>query len=148
MKVELIDKMGSDLSVVNAARVSYSKIADEMTDKDEKLIKYLVAHDHWSPFAHATIQFRIQAPIYVARQLVKHQVGLSWNEVSRRYVSYDNLKNLLNVDYIALSDLVSHKWSINNFDLCLIELSNLDNFERIGSFKQLIVYKNKLSPIL
>jgi len=89
MKVELIDKMGSDLSVVNAARVSYSKIADEMTDKDEKLIKYLVEHDHWSPFAHATIQFRIQAPIYVARQLVKHQVGLSWNEVSRRYVSYE-----------------------------------------------------------
>ena len=87
MKVERLDKMGSDLSVVNAARVSYSKVADEMTDKDEKLIKYLVAHDHWSPFAHATIQFRIQAPIYVARQLVKHQVGLSWNEVSRRYVS-------------------------------------------------------------
>ena len=89
MRVELVDKMGSDLSVVNAARVSYSKVADEMTDKDEKLIKYLVAHDHWSPFAHATIQFRIQAPIYVARQLVKHQVGLSWNEVSRRYVSYE-----------------------------------------------------------
>ena len=88
MKVELIDKMGSDLSVVNAARVSYSKVADEMTDKDEKLIKYLVEHDHWSPFAHATIQFRIQAPIYVARQLVKHQVGLAWNEVSRRYVDY------------------------------------------------------------
>ena len=87
MKVERLDKMGSDLSVVNAARVSYSKVADEMTDKDEKLIKYLVAHDHWSPFAHATAQFRIQAPIYVARQLVKHQVGLSWNEVSRRYVS-------------------------------------------------------------
>ena len=87
MKVERLDKMGSDLSVVNAARVSYSKIAEEMTDKDEKLIKYLVAHDHWSPFAHASAQFRIKAPLYVARQLVKHQVGLSWNEVSRRYVS-------------------------------------------------------------
>ena len=89
MRVELVDKMGSDLSVVNAARVSYSKVADEMTDKDEKLIKYLVEHNHWSPFAHATIQFRIQAPVYVARQLVKHQVGLSWNEVFRRYVSYE-----------------------------------------------------------
>ena len=88
MRVELVDKMGSDLSVVNAARVSYSKVADEMTDKDEKLIKYLVEHNHWSPFAHATIQFRIQAPVYVARQLVKHQVGLAWNEVSRRYVDY------------------------------------------------------------
>jgi thymidylate synthase (FAD) len=89
MKVELLNTMGDDLTVVNAARVSYSKIAEEMTDKDEKLIKYLVDHDHWSPFAHATAQFRIQAPIYVARQLVKHQVGLSWNEVSRRYVSDD-----------------------------------------------------------
>ena len=89
MRVELVDKMGSDLSVVNAARVSYSKVADEMTDKDEKLIKYLVEHNHWSPFAHATIQFRIQAPVYVARQLVKHQVGLSWNEVSRRYVDIE-----------------------------------------------------------
>ena len=57
MRVELVDKMGSDLSVVNAARVSYSKVADEMTDKDEKLIKYLVEHNHWSPFAHAAIQF-------------------------------------------------------------------------------------------
>ena len=88
MKVERLDKMGSDLSVVNAARVSYSKIAEEMTDKDEKLIKYLVAHDHWSPFAHASMQFRIKAPIFVARQLVKHQVGLVWNEVSRRYVDF------------------------------------------------------------
>ncbi len=89
MKVELLNTMGDDLTVVNAARVSYSKIAEEMTDKDEKLIKYLVDHDHWSPFAHATAQFRIQAPIYVARQLVKHQVGLSWNEISRRYVDTD-----------------------------------------------------------
>ena len=89
MKVELLNTMGDDLTVVNAARVSYSKIAEKMTDKDEKLIKYLVDHDHWSPFAHATAQFRIQAPIYVARQLVKHQVGLSWNEISRRYVDTD-----------------------------------------------------------
>ena len=65
MIIERLDKMGSDLSVVNAARVSYSKIAEEMTDKNEKLIKYLVAHDHWSPFAHASAQFRIKAPIYL-----------------------------------------------------------------------------------
>jgi thymidylate synthase (FAD) len=86
MKVELIDKMGSDLSVVNAARVSYSKIKDKFDEKDERLIKYLAEHEHWSPFAHASMQFRIKAPIFVARQLVKHQVGLVWNEVSRRYV--------------------------------------------------------------
>jgi len=64
MKVELIDKMGTDLSVVNAARVSYSKTKDAFdVVKDEKLIKYLAEHEHWSPFAHASLQFRIKAPI-------------------------------------------------------------------------------------
>ena len=86
MKIELIDVMGNDLSVVNAARVSYSKTKKSFEQSDEKLIKYLAEHNHWSPFAHASLQFRIKAPIFVARQLVKHQVGLSWNEVSRRYV--------------------------------------------------------------
>jgi thymidylate synthase (FAD) len=86
MTVELIDKMGTDLSVVNAARVSYSKTKEMFDDKDERLIKYLAEHEHWSPFAHASLQFRIKAPVFVARQLVKHQVGLVWNEVSRRYV--------------------------------------------------------------
>jgi thymidylate synthase (FAD) len=86
MQVTLIDKMGTDLSVVNAARVSYSKTKQVFDDKDEKLIRYLAEHEHWSPFAHASLQFRIKAPVFVARQLVKHQVGLVWNEVSRRYV--------------------------------------------------------------
>ena len=87
MQVTLVDKMGTDLSVVNAARVSYAKSKDSFdVVKDEKLIKYLAEHEHWSPFAHASLQFRIKAPIFVARQLVKHQVGLVWNELSRRYV--------------------------------------------------------------
>ena len=84
--VELVDFMGSDLSVVNAARVSFAKVSDEFSDKDAKLISYLAKHGHWSPFAHNSISLRIKAPIFVARQLVKHQVGLVWNEVSRRYV--------------------------------------------------------------
>ena len=88
MQVELVDHMGSDLSVVNAARVSYAKFKDQFEDRDEKLIKFLAEHNHWSPFAHASLQFRIKAPVFVARQLVKHQVGLVWNEVSRRYVSF------------------------------------------------------------
>ena len=89
MEITLIDKMGTDLSVVNAARVSYAKTKDAFdVVKDEKLIKYLAEHEHWSPFAHASLQFRIKAPIFVARQLVKHQVGLVWNEVSRRYVDH------------------------------------------------------------
>ena len=88
LKVEFIDKMGTDLSVVNAARVSYAKFKDKFENKDEKLIKFLAEHNHWSPFAHASLQFRIKAPVFVARQLVKHQVGLVWNEISRRYVDY------------------------------------------------------------
>lgn len=86
MKVDLIDYMGSDLTVVNAARVSFDKTSSTLDSKDIKLINYLAKHNHWSPFSHAFLQFRIKAPIFIARQLAKHQVGLSWNEVSRRYV--------------------------------------------------------------
>ena len=87
--------MGTDLSVVNAARVSFAKESEwdrpdlyenQLKDSDIKLIQYLAKHNHWSPFAHTSLQFHIKAPIFVARQLVKHQVGLVWNEVSRRYV--------------------------------------------------------------
>ena len=87
MNVELIDHMGSDLSIVNAARVSFAKLHEEFDEKsDTRLINYLAKHNHWSPFGHASMQFHIKAPIFVARQLVKHQIGLTWNEVSRRYV--------------------------------------------------------------
>ena len=86
MRVELVDSLGTDLTVVNAARVSFKKHRDEWQDSDERLIRYLAQHGHWTPFGHPQIQFRISAPVFVARQLVKHQVGLVWNEVSRRYV--------------------------------------------------------------
>lgn len=96
MEVTLLDNMGSDLSVVNAARVSFSKESSYeydprqdvfyLSDKDQKLIKYLAEHGHWTPFGHCFASFRIKAPLFVARQLGKHQVGLVWNEVSRRYV--------------------------------------------------------------
>ena len=98
MNVTLVDSMGTDLTVVNAARVSFAKVSEWdsiphagptpgfLKYEDEKLIKYLAKHDHWSPFGHGSLQFHIKAPVFVARQLVKHQVGLVWNEVSRRYV--------------------------------------------------------------
>lgn len=100
MNVDLVDHMGTDLTVVNAARVSFDKASDwkldfskhhkfgdnVLSDADTKLIHYLAKHNHWSPFAHTSIQLRIKAPIFVARQLVKHFVGGVWNEVSRRYV--------------------------------------------------------------
>lgn len=85
--VEYMDHMGSDLTVVNAARVSFDKEHEEFDHRtDRGLIKYLAQHNHWSPFAHCSVTFRVKAPIFVARQLVKHTVGFSWNEVSRRYV--------------------------------------------------------------
>ena len=86
METKLIDVMGTDLTVVNAARVSFGKKKKKFEEGDEKLIRYLAKHNHWSPFGHCMLQFHIKAPIFVARQLVKHQVGLVWNEISRRYV--------------------------------------------------------------
>jgi len=99
IEIEYIDHMGSDISVVNAARVSFGKkskwkivpscVEDsdeyQLTDRDTKLVKYLAKHKHLSPFGHAFASFHVEAPIFVARQLVKHKF-LRWNEISRRYV--------------------------------------------------------------
>jgi thymidylate synthase (FAD) len=103
IKATYIDHMGSDLSVVNAARVSFGKKSGwddiveqagddgpyyqlmKLNDKDTKLVHYLASHKHMSPFGHAFASFHVKAPIFVARQLVKHKF-LRWNEISRRYV--------------------------------------------------------------
>lgn len=86
MKVELIDHMGDDLRVANVARVSFDKWKEEFDQKDARLIDYLAQHEHTSPFRHVTVSLRCYVPLFLARQLGKHQIGLSWNEVSRRYV--------------------------------------------------------------
>ena len=70
IEVDLLDHMGSCLSVVNAARVSFHKVSEEFKEGDEKLINYLAKHKHFSPFNHAFLSFRVKAPIFVARQLV------------------------------------------------------------------------------
>uniref|UniRef100_A0A6H2A0R9 Putative thymidylate synthase n=1 Tax=viral metagenome TaxID=1070528 RepID=A0A6H2A0R9_9ZZZZ len=99
MKVEYVDHMGSDLSIVNAARVSFDKtsewdwIDDEvggypvLKAADEKLIQYLAKHDHWTPFAHTSITLRMKAPVPIRTQCFKHKQGLVENEESRRYIS-------------------------------------------------------------
>jgi thymidylate synthase (FAD) len=98
--VDLVDWMGSDLSVVNAARVSFNKESSwdytdshvpikSLPEKDSKLIKYLAKHDHFTPFCHPQISLRIKCPIFVRAQLGKHQIGLVMNEVSRRYVTFE-----------------------------------------------------------
>lgn len=84
--VELLDTFGDDLTVVNAARVSFAKESTTITDRDGKLIKYLAEHDHVTPFFHPQARFRIKMPIFVAREWYRHQIGFARNEVSRRYV--------------------------------------------------------------
>lgn len=103
MKATYINHMGSDLTVVNAARVSFAKQSEwltnpptyldtvetavtQLSDKDAKLIAYLARHQHWTPFAHPQITLHIKAPIFVRTQCFKHKVGFTENEVSRRYV--------------------------------------------------------------
>ena len=85
--VSYIDHMGDDLSVVNAARVSFAKKSERFSEKDEKLIKYLAKHKHMSPFGHCMLKVKVKAPILVARQLMRHEY-LRINEVSRRYVDH------------------------------------------------------------
>jgi len=97
MEVKLIDVMGDDLRVANAARVSFHKESEWwedpldpgskiLSEQDQKLIAYLAKHNHWTPFSHVQITLREKVPIFVARQRFKHMVGFSYNEVSRRYV--------------------------------------------------------------
>lgn len=92
IKVEMIDYMGSDLTVVNSARVSFSKVSSFqenglLSSTDSKLINYLAKHKHFTPFTHPQITLRETVPIFVARQRFKHVVGFTYNEISRRYVS-------------------------------------------------------------
>lgn len=83
--VELIRVSGSDVDVVNAARVSYGKVSKEITDRDSILINFLMEHEHTSPFEHNQVSFRIKAPIFVVRQWMRHRMN-SYNEISYRYV--------------------------------------------------------------
>jgi len=84
--VELLDTFGDDMTVVNAARVSFAKEVHTIRPSDEKLIAYLAKHEHVTPFFHPQARFRIKMPIFVAREWFRHQIGFARNEVSRRYV--------------------------------------------------------------
>ena len=120
MQVDYIQHCGTDLSVVNAARVSFNKESKIIDDKDIKLIKYLSDHEHTSPFNHAFLTVRVKAPIFVARQLVKHKF-MPWNEVSRRYVDsnpefyvpYDWRKRASNVKQGSSDEAVNRLWGLD-----------------------------------
>jgi thymidylate synthase (FAD) len=91
MKVELLKCFGDDEMVVEVARVSYKKLAKMFTvEENDKLIYYLAKHKHWSPFAHPKLQFRLEMPIYVERQIIKTTVGVDYNSVSGRYVDFSD----------------------------------------------------------
>ena len=97
MNVELISVFGSDTMVVDTARVSYSKEASNYTDEqNEKLINFLSKHNHWSPFSHPKLQFRLQIPIYVERQLIKTQAGVEYNSISGRYCDFSDTYTKIN----------------------------------------------------
>ena len=84
--VQCLDVFGDDLTVVNAARVSFDKVSTSLTEGDKKLIYYLAKHEHTSPFFHPQVRFRIKMPLFVAREWFRHTIGFARNEVSRRYV--------------------------------------------------------------
>ena len=90
IEVEYVDHMGSDLNVVNAARVSFGKQKVVLDESDEKLIKYLATHNHWTPFGQASLSVRAKVPIFVERQIFKHNVGFVYNSISGRYVELAN----------------------------------------------------------
>ena len=97
MKVELLEIFGNDDMVANAARVSFGKEASNYSvEQNGKLIKYLAEHNHTSPFRHPQLQYRISCPIYVERQLFKHQVGLTANSISGRYVDFEDNYYMIN----------------------------------------------------
>lgn len=87
--MELLDSMGDDLSIVNAARVSYASESPALEPRDKKLIKYLAKHKHWTPFEQNSLKFRVKCPIYIARQWMKHRCWV-FNEISARYTVFDN----------------------------------------------------------
>jgi len=89
-KVELLSHFGDDLMIVNVARVSYGKYKEKFTSGDKNLINFLIKHGHSSPFRHPQLQFRIKCPIYVERQIFKHEIGVQKNSISGRYVDFSD----------------------------------------------------------
>jgi thymidylate synthase (FAD) len=90
MKIEILSHFGNDLMVVNVAKVSYNKESEEVGHKEERLLKYLAEHKHTTPFRHPQLQFRVECPIFVERQLFTHQIGWARNSISGRYVDFSD----------------------------------------------------------
>ena len=139
MSVELISHWGNDLTFVNAARVSYGKEALEFAEKDAKLIKYLIEHKHTSVFRHASLSFRVKCPIYVERQLTKHQVGISINSISGRYVDFSD-------SYTEIEQF--RKQSVSSKQGSAEDLNTTDNYKARMIQEELIVFAKKCYAVL
>jgi len=151
IKATYVNHMGNDLSVVNAARVSFGKTSKlvctnlvqgtyDMSKGDKKLIKYLAKHKHTSPFGHSFASFHVKAPIFVARQLVKHKF-LRWNEISRRYVT-DNIEYFYPDNYRQAADNKKQGSGGNVSEE--VEMSAIKKVTAANA-KSLIAYENLLS---
>lgn len=121
--VELVRISGSDIDIVNAARVSFGKIVNQIGPKDEKLIKYLLQHQHTSPFEHNQLSFRIKAPIYVVRQWMRHRMS-SYNEISYRYVES------------ALEFYIPNDWRYQSTDNRQASVGEFKNDELLAKYKK------------
>jgi len=149
--VELLDYFGNDLMVVNAARVSFGKQKQKMDENDIKLIKYLLDHKHVAPFRHPQFQFRITCPIYVERQLFKHQVGLSANSISGRYVDFsDNYTRIKEWRKQSKSSKQGSEGVIEEQDIAsMIEQEVIENCKQAyNSLLQIGVSKEQARTIL
>ena len=132
MSVELLDSMGTDLTVVNAARVSYAKVSESLSERDIKLIRFLMRNEHGSPFEHCIFSFRITAPLFVARQWMRARIS-SYNERSGRWTEFEEEFYLpdLSIDpdgevdehsqlcFAKYQDLLAKGWSKENARMVL-----------------------------
>lgn len=135
-RIELINSMGNDLSIVNDARASFEKTSQELNDKDIKLINYLIKHEHTSPFRGVVFKFKIKAPLYICRQWWKHVIAsshndeqLGWNEKSFRYVAIDD-SNEFYIPQIFRKQAKSNKQATSG------ALEESENLEAIAIYEQ------------
>lgn len=128
--VELLRVSGSDIDVVNAARVSYGKVSTEISERDKKLIAFLMEHNHTSPFEHNQLSFRIKAPIFVGRQWMRHRMN-SYNEISYRYVKS------------ALEFYIPPKWRSQDTKNKQASIGSFDNDDFTQKLKDSIAHSVK-----
>jgi thymidylate synthase (FAD) len=128
--VELVRVSGSDLDVVNAARVSYGKVSTTVSDRDKKLINFLMEHNHTSPFEHNQLSFRVKAPIFVSRQWMRHRMN-SYNEISYRYVK------------AALEFYTPPKWRSQDLKNKQASIGSFDNAEFTAHYKEAVAHSVK-----